>query len=246
MEHSFDILVAREFGIVEAILIKNFQYWIIKNKANNKHFYEGHTWSYNSIQAFTEIFPYLSYNQIRYALNKLVDAKVLLKGNFNEKQYDRTLWYCFADEKKWLSDYEKSLRKQAENPICENSQMDLLNFTNGQKYSEDSDEYILASYLLKKIRERNPSFKQPNLQVWSKHVDYMLRIDKRDKKEVAKIIHWAQTHSFWQNNILSTAKLRDKYDQLKLQMDNSAGNGTKGRFNKEKYQRLLGEEDGSN
>ena len=27
MEHSFDIDVAKEYGILEAVIIRNFQYW---------------------------------------------------------------------------------------------------------------------------------------------------------------------------------------------------------------------------
>ena len=46
----------------------------------------------------------------------------------------------------------------------------------------------------------------------------MIRIDKRDPKEIGRVIEWSQTNSFWQNNILSTAKLRKHFDKLALQM----------------------------
>lgn len=86
------------------------------------------------------------------------------------------------------------------------------------KYLPDSVEYRAAKYLFEKILSRNPDYKHPNLQAWAKHVDYMIRLDNRKPTEIAKVIDWCQADSFWQNNILSTKKLRDQYDQLALKM----------------------------
>ena len=36
MEHSFNIELAKEYGILEAILLKNIWFWIEKNRANEK------------------------------------------------------------------------------------------------------------------------------------------------------------------------------------------------------------------
>jgi hypothetical protein len=49
----------------------------------------------------------------------------------------------------------------------------------------------------------------------------MIRVDKRDPKIIEKLIPWCQQDSFWQNNILSTAKLRAQYDQLLLKMNST-------------------------
>lgn len=98
MEHSFNIDVASKYGIEEAIIIKNIQFWIDKNKANEKHFYQGRYWTYNSVKAFMELFPYMSESKIRRVLENLVSKGVLIKGNFNQSGYDRTLWYSFQNE----------------------------------------------------------------------------------------------------------------------------------------------------
>ena len=82
----------------------------------------------------------------------------------------------------------------------------------------DSIEYRLANYLLKFILKRNPNHKKPNIQSWTKHIDLMLRIDNRNIEDVRAVIKWCQVDSFWQNNILSTKKLREKFDQLYLKM----------------------------
>ena len=53
MNFSFDGEFAKEHGVNEAIMYQYFSYWIAKNKANDKHFYDGYTWTYNSQKALT-------------------------------------------------------------------------------------------------------------------------------------------------------------------------------------------------
>ena len=98
MNHSFNTDIAKDYGIKEAILIENLAHWILKNEKNNRHLYHGFTWSYNSIQAYSDIFPYMSAKQIRYALQKLEDANIIKSGNFNKAGYDRTKWYTIIDK----------------------------------------------------------------------------------------------------------------------------------------------------
>jgi len=85
-------------------------------------------------------------------------------------------------------------------------------------FSEDSKEYRLAKLLLDCILEHRPNFKRPNLQSWAKHIDLMIRVDKRSPEEIEEVIRWCQNDSFWQANILSTKKLREKFDQLAIKM----------------------------
>jgi len=122
MNYQFDVGTAVRYGVNQAIIIANFQFWIIKNRANGSHNYDGRTWTYNSVQAFTEIFPFWTESQIRYCLQTLVDSGVLVKGEYNNNKYDRTAWYAFAEESKW---------------ICEISNIELGKFTSrGEKIPE--------------------------------------------------------------------------------------------------------------
>lgn len=98
MEHSFDIKIAKEYGIEEAIILKNIYFWVQKNTANEKHFYDGKYWTYNSKKAFAELFPYMTENKIRYALDNLKKNGLIETGNYNESSYDRTLWYTLTEK----------------------------------------------------------------------------------------------------------------------------------------------------
>ena len=97
MNHTFDVAVATRYGVDAAIMIENFRFWIAKNKANGRHFYEGRFWTYNSIKAFSELFPYWTEKQIRRILDKLEDAEVLVSGSFNASPWDKTKWYAFGE-----------------------------------------------------------------------------------------------------------------------------------------------------
>lgn len=102
MHHSFDCDVAAKFGMLEAVLIWNFQHWIKLNRDNNRNFRDGRTWTYNSVKALHKQYHYISQDKIRRALDKLEQAGVMVKGVYNEHPGDRTTWYAFADEDQWI------------------------------------------------------------------------------------------------------------------------------------------------
>lgn len=83
-------------------------------------------------------------------------------------------------------------------------------------YCQTSEEVRLSELLLSLILERKPDFKKPNLQQWAKHIDWMIRLDRHALAQIEVIIRWCQADGFWQNNILSTEKLRKQFDQLDL------------------------------
>lgn len=97
MIHSFDIEDAVKYGMTEAVILYNLRFWIEKNKANNKHFHDGRYWTYNSVKAFEELFPYLTYRNIRSSIEKLERLGVIITGNFNQSSYDRTRWFALFD-----------------------------------------------------------------------------------------------------------------------------------------------------
>lgn len=146
MNYNFDIEVAKEYGVNEAIMIANFQHWIRKNKANGKNFYDGHWWTYNSKKAFTELFPFWTEQNIKTILNHLKDKGVLITCNYNENQYDRTLWYAFVDEDKWIG---------------ENQPMHKLELTNGEVRTNQAIPNIKPDILNNNIINKPQKIKQP-------------------------------------------------------------------------------------
>jgi hypothetical protein len=93
MEHSFCVEVATKHGIEKAIILKNLEFWIRKNKANNKHYHDGLFWTYNSYSAFSELFPYIKEKRIGNILREMEVEGLIKAGNYNKSSYDRTKWY---------------------------------------------------------------------------------------------------------------------------------------------------------
>lgn len=111
MEYGFNIIEAVEYGVDEAIMLKNFKHWIFVNRANNNNIYntdiDGETvdraWTYNTHKAFTEIFPFWTIKKIRRIISSLVDQKVIIKSHFGR---DRCLWYALRDEESLLEEFQ--------------------------------------------------------------------------------------------------------------------------------------------
>ena len=98
MQHNFDVEIATEYGVNEAIILNNLYFWIAKNEANEQNFHDGYYWTYNSVKAFNKLFPYLSPKKIKNALNHLINEGILITGNYNEVTWDRTLWYALTEK----------------------------------------------------------------------------------------------------------------------------------------------------
>ena len=120
MHHSFDIHLAAQYGVEEAILIHHFQHWINLNQEKGINFYENATWSYQTRESIADHFPYLDRHKVRRLTDKLVKLKVLKKGNFNKSKFDKTIWYAFCDEKIFTIGKSAKSRDQSANGIDEN------------------------------------------------------------------------------------------------------------------------------
>lgn len=79
--------------------------------------------------------------------------------------------------------------------------------------SEASDLCNLLAHLIEQNGSRSPKITAR----WMGDMEKIMRIDGRTPQQVESAIRWCQGHAFWKANILSPAKLREKYDQLRLQ-----------------------------
>lgn len=97
--HSFDAEIALQVSSVHAAIVySNIVFWVRHSETNGKKFHEGRYWTYNSLKAFGKQFPYLTVKQIRTALEKLLEAGLIVKGNFAEDRFKRDIWYSLGDQ----------------------------------------------------------------------------------------------------------------------------------------------------
>jgi hypothetical protein len=149
------------------------------------------------------------------------------KGNARETHYN-VLNYCIyqardneesnaqvTPEKRPL-DTNKNIKNLKKEKNLRNTEY----ISSSKVFADDADETLLASELKDYILQNNPSARVPdNLNTWAKTFDLMIRVDKRTVEDIRSVMQYSQTNSFWIPNILSAAKLREKYDTLKMQKD---------------------------
>lgn len=109
--------VAAEYGLEEAVFLHSLMFWYRTNRGNDQNFHDGRWWTYNSVKAFEEVFPWWTGAQIRRIISRCKDKGALLAGNYNKDQRDRTAWYTPSD---------KLLALYGEKCICQNEQMQSL------------------------------------------------------------------------------------------------------------------------
>lgn len=119
MDYSFNGEIAAIYGVDEAVLLHNLYWWICKNEANGRHYHDGRSWTYNSMEAFAALFPFWSAKQVRRMITKLKENGALYVGNYNKNSFDRTQWYALSEDV--LDVYRRD----------QNGQMDLTKRANG-------------------------------------------------------------------------------------------------------------------
>lgn len=139
------------------------------------------------------------------------------KSLFNEiqiiqKKLDKILAYYDKDERTPLQ------KKLTEKNIVEK------NIVEKNSFSEQSFEFQTTHSFIQKLisNAAETKIKVPTndneFQKWCLHIDRLIRIDKATETQILKVIDFAVTDSFWRTNILSTQKLREKFNTLHGQM----------------------------
>ena len=114
-----------------ASILQNIRFWLAKNKANRHNIHDGRVWTYNTFEAWSELFPWLSVPQLKRLLKKLEEGGLLVKGNYNKDKFLKTVWYSL-DEPEFLVDEAES----PERPIVRNRTID-----NSGSYEESTESY---------------------------------------------------------------------------------------------------------
>lgn len=110
--------VAERYGPEEAVFLHLIVSLARNNKANNRNFRDGRWWTYNSLSAWDEEFPWWSAKQIRRIITSCETQGAILVGEYNEDRRDRTAWYSPSDE--LLAMYQEDWTGKC---ICPNGQM---------------------------------------------------------------------------------------------------------------------------
>lgn len=82
-----------------------------------------------------------------------------------------------------------------------------------------ADDLKAAEWIFTKVKVVAPTAKQPNWPSWSNDIRLMRNAIEVTHHEICEVFKWANSDHFWQTNIMSPSKLREKWDTLKAQMN---------------------------
>lgn len=114
--------VARRYGLEEAIILDSIMFWWRENRANDRNFQDGRWWTYNSIRAFSDLFPWWTAKQLRRIIDSCLDKGAILAGDYNPDRRDRTAWYTPSAELLQLYGIDTD---SGVDGICPNGQMQV-------------------------------------------------------------------------------------------------------------------------
>ena len=75
---------------------------------------------------------------------------------------------------------------------------------------EISERGIKFAKWFKNLSPESQKVTDNDLKKWAECYDKLIRIDKRDNSEIAKICKWARSDEFWQQNFRTPLKLRTR------------------------------------
>uniref|UniRef100_UPI003703E677 hypothetical protein n=2 Tax=Morganella morganii TaxID=582 RepID=UPI003703E677 len=87
-----------------------------------------------------------------------------------------------------------------------------------------ADDLKAAQWIFQLITRISPSAKTPNWSGWANDVRLMREQDSRTHSDICQMFKFANQDIFWKSNILSPAKLREKWTQLEAKR-NTQGQG---------------------
>ena len=155
-------------------------------------------------------------------LQKVGYIKVTIKYKENSKEIEKRYINISTHpiEEKLNTPIEEKLNTPIEEKLIDNT-TSFNTINNNKKVNQKNMENAerLAIYLLNNIKKVNDKFNKTHT-TWIEDIDKMLRLDKYSVEEVKSIIDWIYSDNgkFWQSNILSGRKLREKSDQLIMLM----------------------------
>ncbi|EBU8756851.1 replication protein [Salmonella enterica subsp. enterica] len=79
-----------------------------------------------------------------------------------------------------------------------------------------AEDLTAAEWMFDLIKTISPSARKPNLAGWANDIRLMRECDGRTHRDMCVLFRWACHDSFWAGNVISPAKLREKWTQLDI------------------------------
>ena len=256
--HSFNTAVAEDYGIEKAIILEHFVFWVRKNYANRKNIYkDGKAYTYNSAEAFAEIFTYFKARKIAELLRQMeadgLIQSIQIHGTDRKKSYTVSdkgwSYYTVQVSDSGMSETEPMDCQDNDAPlsekcIMENTEFQYSSITDIKQTDINTDIVSpvgghvpktvdtkakeMAELLFNLHKQVDQKVKKPNIDNWAADIEKINRLDGRSYDDIEKVIRWVKTPgNFWFANIMSGKKLRMQFSRLYIEANKMTGAGRK-------------------
>lgn len=246
--HSFNTAVAEDFGVEKAIILEHFVFWVRKNYANRKNIYkDGKAYTYNSAEAFAEIFTYFKARKIAELLRQMeadgLIQSIQIHGTDRKKSYTVSdkgwNYYTVQVSDSGMTETEPMECQDNDTPlskncIMENTEVRFSSITDIKQTYINTDKVSppgghvpkpiepkaieLANLMCELHKQVDPKLKAPNIEKWAADIEKINRLDGRSYEDIEKVIRWIKTPgNFWFANIMSGNKLRLQFSRLYIE-----------------------------
>lgn len=200
LQHQFDVNIAAEFGLPEAVFVHRVYVLVLANEANGRNEHEGRYWTYDSAKAICSNCPYWSPRQVEGIIQRCRDKGLILTAKLSDNSYDRTNWYTVTDLVQSI--YAKTGMESRENrnrdtqkPECLNEQRKTKERPNRegapahekQAYGEFGNVKLTDTELDKLTARWTPNQVSQEIEALSA---YMRSKSKRYADHYATLLNW--------------------------------------------------------
>jgi len=135
-QHHFNVSLAKDYDVSIAIFLTNLAFWTKQNLANKRNIKGGFCWSYNTLEAFADLFPYWTEKNISYITAKAEKEGLLVRARLAKKKSDRMWFYALTPkafeyfQELLVDKYIQILNKSREDDatVCDNDDKLLISF----------------------------------------------------------------------------------------------------------------------
>lgn len=154
---------AVEVGLNNSIVLSQFDYWIKHNEGKEQYYFDGHYWTYGSYLFWHEQFPFWSIRTIARIFRQLESDELILIGNYNKNNYDKTKWYTIQYENKSIAQFLSASAVKDPAPYGQIVAMDL----------DDLSTIQLES--IQRVKTRNGTNTKSNSEIFDPCIDEFIK-----------------------------------------------------------------------
>lgn len=174
--------IAKDLGVNCAVILYHIGHWIEKNRATEKHFVDGYTWTYGSANELSIFFEFMTERQVRTAIDKLRNEGMILAEQLEKEKQEMKFWYTLT--KKFYEKYspnETNLVPDTYQPYQE-CQIDLTSRSNGLDTEVECMVTPMSDVPIERIRIIRESPKRGFFELRDKFQEYFGVSKARGKK----------------------------------------------------------------